>query len=118
LEYPTNIMVQKDGEYHGYQVSSGELGTTTVTVTNGNLSNIRLYFETAKTVSQMVRYSNRRYGIEISDVNISSGGGLPMHVESSSGVVSVKNQVKYVLQTEGGTAVVDEAGLGRVLANY
>lgn len=97
VEYPTNIMTQIDGEYRGYRVDKSELGTTTVTITNRNLSSIRLYFQTTKTVMQMVQYANRAYGVEISNVNITSESGIPVYSTSIPGIVSVKNQKKYVL---------------------
>ena len=119
IEYPTNVMLPAEGVYSGYTVDNSELGTTTVTVVNRDLSRISLNFETAYPLKSMATFANRKYGVEISDVNIHSVDDVEFDVKRGVGIVEIANETIYGLETEDElSAVTDEDGIGVVATNY
>ena len=119
IEYPTNIMRPVEGNYSGYGVVNDQLGTTKIVIASRDISKVRLYYETPLVLAAMTSYGNRKYGIEISDVNISTISGKTFDVTSSAGTISIMNSKEYGIHTEDGiSSVVDESGSGQILAHY
>ena len=97
IEYPTNIMRPVEGNYSGYGVVNDQLGTTKIVIANRDISKVRLYYETPLVLAAMTSYGNRKYGIEISDVNISTISGKTFNVTSSAGTITILNSKEYSL---------------------
>jgi hypothetical protein len=82
-----------------------------VVIYDRDISKIRLYYQTPLKLAIMSTYSNRKYGIEVSDVNMTTVTNREFDVKYTAGTITVLNDTKYKLRAEGDnslSAVEDE----------
>lgn len=101
VAYPAYMInpVENAG-YVGYTVQKTQAGVALVKLTDPDITEFTIRFETAKVGNMTAEYANRRYAIMYGRVNMFDFGGRRMTARISPGSFIIRNNNTYVLAEE------------------